>query len=152
MKKSLNIAYLNGAEGMIRKGASSGGSGSDSDNGDQFSYYRVNFNDDSYKSSKIKPDVGFTLFKGIPNDTDSVYDGDMCIALPDFIGDWESVVAVCAPALPIKFKDKIIDCGDWKRNCAETVNAIWPQISVEEVLNDYKFLEPITKEEFYNLE
>ena len=35
MKKNLNIAYLNGAEGMIRRGgASSGGSGSESGSGE----------------------------------------------------------------------------------------------------------------------
>ena len=52
MKKNLNIAYLNGAEGMIRRGgASSGGSGG----GNQIEYYNVNtLNGLIYFSSKIK--------------------------------------------------------------------------------------------------
>lgn len=34
MKKNLNIAYLNGAEGLVRKAASSGGSGGGSSDGE----------------------------------------------------------------------------------------------------------------------
>lgn len=44
MKKNLNIAYLNGAEGMIRRGAaSSGGSGSSGSSGteDNVIYYKT---------------------------------------------------------------------------------------------------------------
>ena len=42
MKKNLNIAYLNGAEGMIRRGAaSSGGSGSGSGSGEAFTFFDV---------------------------------------------------------------------------------------------------------------
>ena len=37
MKKNLNIAYLNGAEGLVRKAAPSGGSGS----GDPILYYKI---------------------------------------------------------------------------------------------------------------
>ena len=53
MKKNLNIAYLNGAEGMIRRGGvSSGGS---SGGGNQIEYYNVNtLNALIYFSSKIK--------------------------------------------------------------------------------------------------
>ena len=44
MKKNLNIAYLNGAEGMIRRGgASSGGSGSGGESSNTYptKYYKV---------------------------------------------------------------------------------------------------------------
>ena len=158
MKKNLNIAYLNGAEGMIRRsGASSGGSGGESSgsgngSGDQFSYYRVNINDDSYNSNKLGDSNGFLLLKGIAWNNDSIYDGYMCIAPPDVFGNRELISAVCASALPMKFKDKIINYGDWKRNFAEAIITMWPEMSIEQVLNDYKFLEPITKEEFYNLD
>lgn len=40
MKKNLNIAYLNGAEGMIRRGAS-GGSGSGSES--KWEYYKIDW-------------------------------------------------------------------------------------------------------------
>ena len=129
----------------------SGGNG-ESGNEDQFSYYRVNRNDDSYIPERLSSTNGFSLVKGTPSDTDSIYDGEICITIPDMITNWESITAVCASALPMKFKDKIIDYGDWKRNYAENIVTVWPKVSIEQVLYDYKFLEPITKEEFYNLE
>lgn len=44
MKKNLNIAYLNGAEGMIRRGgASSGGSGDSGDIEANAEYYRIDW-------------------------------------------------------------------------------------------------------------
>ena len=54
MKNNLNIAYLNGAEGMIRRGGASSGDNSGS-GGNQIEYYNVNtLNALIYFSSKIK--------------------------------------------------------------------------------------------------
>lgn len=50
MKKNLNIAYLNGAEGMIRRGsASSGGSGSSEDVADGWEYFDLSSIEDERK-------------------------------------------------------------------------------------------------------
>lgn len=144
------IKTWNGTEWVEQSGGSDSGSGNES--GDQFSYYRVNHNDDSYDPVKLNATNGFSLAKGIPSDNDSIYDGDMCIAIPDLFPKRDLIIAICGHTLPIKFKDKIINYGDWKRNFAETIATVWPEISIEQVLNDYKFLEPITKEEFYNLD
>ena len=146
------IKVISGTEVITASVNFNEGGGSGSGSGDQLSYYRVNSNDDSYNTDRLNSVNGFCLMKGIPSDTGSIYDGDMCITVPDTIANWSSIIAVCAPASPMKFKDKIINYGDWKRNYAENNVTIWPELSIEQVLNDYKFLEPITKEQFYNLE
>ena len=99
----------------------SSGGGSGSGSGDQYSYYRVNHNADYYDPGIISCAYGFSLVKGALSDTASIYDGDICIGLPDFFSKPELIIAVCGTALPIKFKDKIIDYGDWKHNYAESI-------------------------------
>ena len=146
------IKVISGTEVITASVNFNEGGGSGSGSGDQLSYYRVNRNDDSYNTDKLSSVNGFSLMKGIPSDTGSIYDGDICITIPETIANWSSIIAVCAPASPMKFKDKIIDYGEWKRNYAEHIFTLWPELSIEQVLNNYKFLESITKDEFYNLE
>lgn len=150
MKKNLNISYLNGAEGLHKRGgASSGGSGSGEGN-DTNSYYKVNFNDDSYNphSNIFSYPLGVSLVKSVID-----YDKKLSIVYPDYAIASANVVAICGTAMPIRLEGKIIDNGDWKTNFAELEYTLSSgEVSMEYVLNDLKFLEPITKEEFYNLE
>lgn len=70
MKKNLNIAYLNGAEGMIRRGgASSGGSGSgNGDVADGWEYFDISSIEDERKivfleSAQIYPVMMHAILK-----------------------------------------------------------------------------------------
>jgi len=142
MKKNLNIAYLNGAEGMIRRAVGGGGSGSgdsgdngESGGGNQIEYYNVNtLNALIYFSTKIKT-------KDEYNDIWITSTGKWVYEMLE-TGDKGNLIRAIAVQYPIE--DYITgDDPMILNNFEEAVNLL--------ALNILDFT-PITKEEFYSLE
>ena len=135
MKTNLNIAYLNGAEGMIRRGAaSSGGSGSGSSR-DGVKYYRC----DNSSIMSILGEWGVLAKR--------LYDNEIYIA-----------TLYVLEASNYKTNNLAISI-DWNMEIAvdgkiSTVRERFESIigaTVEEFLTQYNVIE-ITKEQFYSLE
>lgn len=134
MKKNLNIVYLNGAEGMIRRGGASSG-GSSGGGGNQIEYYNVNTrNGLTYFSNKIK--------------TKDEYNNIWITSTGKWVYEWYETGA----------KNNLVRAIAVQYPIEDYFTADTPMIlnSFEEAvdyfgLNISDFI-PITKEEFYNLE
>ena len=149
MKKNLNIAYLNGAEGMIRRGgASSGGSGGSND-GVNVEYYRIDRT--AFENSVIGGEFWYDIFKI----ADLVwyqfymekYNTQIMASGNDI--DFASVYKIALTNLP-KYYDysgdtELIYTGTGIGNFKELAGRLWME-------TDASYLIPITKEEFYTIE
>ena len=132
MKKNLNIVYLNGAEGMIRRGgASSGGSGESGGEGD-FStpiYYETLINADNAIIDLLAyPALIKTNIDGV---TEFITSVQMFSFAQNNINSMQNIKAICF--LPFRVGK-------------------YPTISLEDNLGDnfsLFFKRRITKEEFY---
>ena len=141
MKKNLNIAYLNGAEGMIiRGGASSGGNSGESESGNEvkWEYYKVvNFSEIPYET--LYPASTYANFGDRIDNTSLAYSDNV---------QRELIKSVAGTNIPLIYIDTmetfIVDKGSWKLNVIEFYG-----------IDENKFNEhfiPITKEQFYSLE
>lgn len=153
MNKNLNIAYLNGAEGMIRKSANEGNgeSGGGSGNGSNTINSRVIYYktvDGIYQDSDIWQDVANSctavrkLLRVYPNDNEDKY-----YILPSTIGSRDQIVAVCF--LPIsKSKFGTDEPGTFNsiEEFFENANSQGYPLTVDALVE-----KRITEEEFYNL-
>lgn len=144
MKKNLNIAYLNGAEGMIRRGgASSGSSGSGEDNKSNIEYLDIR----GWSKPNNKNVVNIVQRSAIvklkyENYTICTYTANI-ISWSDNTSDVLDIFSTVT-AIGIDFNLKI-KLPDWEGTIKE--NLIKMGIS-EEYLNS---LPRLTEEEFYNL-
>lgn len=141
MKKNLNIAYLNGAEGMIRRGgASSGGSGesggSNNETKENIYYYKIDNNNPLvYFSNRIKTKN---------NNNDDIW----ITSTAKWVYEWYESGAkdnsVCAIEVQYPIEDYYTnDVPIILNNLEEAVDYFSMNISD---------CTPITKEEFYSLE
>lgn len=153
MKKNLNIAYLNGAEGMIRRGASggSGESGGGSGNGSNTINSRVIYYktvDGLYQDSDLWQQIAGScvavrkLLRVNPNDNEDKY-----YILPSVYSSSDQIVAVCY--LPLsKSEFGLNEPGTFNsiEEYFEFANSEGYPLTVD------AFVEKrITEEEFYNL-
>ena len=146
MKKNLNIAYLNGAEGIRRCSASSGGSsggegsGSGNSNVVNIEYYKINRDSDSFDETAFSDIItaccaykkNNEVFTGSPRNND--FEGiDYCagIAMPDRLYKYST-----------DNYQLVGGYDSWLENLYAIANFY-------DETADYSFLEPITKEEFY---
>lgn len=155
MKKNLNIAYLNGAEGMIRRGgASSGGSGSGSDEGSSNSvnveYYRIDRT--AFENSTLGGEYWYDVFKIVDLVWQQFYMGtyNTQIGTGGNDIDFTAVYKIALTNLP-KYYDysgitELIDTGTGIGNFKELGERLW------NIETDASYLIPITKEEFYTIE
>lgn len=149
MKKNLNIAYLNGAEGIRRCSASSGGSSGGE--GNQIEYYDVNmeFIMDEQGPHLINGDFLAHADRAIVN-----YDG-----IPTLVGGgegmrmWLQKEIANEDVLRVSFSKEpiyIFNEGSWKANYRIYLKEEGMyEHDIEVYLNRFT---SITKEEFYNLE
>ena len=144
----LNVAYLNGAEGLHKGGgASSGGSGSGSGSGNSnvvnIEYYKINRDSDSFDETAFSDIItaccayrkNNEVFTGSPRNND--FEGiDYCagIAMPDRLYKYST--------------DNYQLVGGYD-SWLENLYAI---VSFYDETADYSFLEPINREEFYSFE
>lgn len=142
MKKNLNIAYLNGAEGMIRRGgASSGGSGeSGGGDNDNWVYYDI---------SGIPSKVGLIEYALLPALVKIKTDDE--VAICGFSSCFANV-----PTENIESKLNAIHSIAFPLNCKVVGSSIFQNgvILTEEFLDNTMMLQPFktTKEQFYSLE
>ena len=161
MKKNLNIAYLNGAEGMIRRGgASSGGSGSGSGSEIKWEYYSIDWDkvDDKGFAEEVVLCAHSVNYSAIYTDLTEKW-----VAPPTHLmSSASSVHPILSPKyleiavkkisgnnIPIQMAFDIegetdnltVDNGSWIEN-----------IKMYCGVDDIPFLIPITKEQFYLLE
>lgn len=136
MKTNLNIAYLNGAEGMIRRGAaSSGGSGS----GESESSWRY------FDMSKLKPgDMALTMYfvAIIKTTVSDTYGKPLFISAGSMMGltDTEPTNLVAVPTnIPMTYEGG--EVATFEEGCIK-YNVTDEDLAVGE----------ITKEQFYSLE
>lgn len=137
MKKNLNIAYLNGAEGMIRRGASggngeSGGSGSGSEL--KWEYYKIERNT-SYDDDAMSNVFSYVTLVNQKS-------GGTVYIMPRGRG-WDMTAAIAGISVKNIAGESVVDTGSWLSNIKKC-DILWG------ANYDYSFLKPITEEEFYS--
>lgn len=161
MNKNLNIAYLNGAEGMIRRGgASSGGSGSGSGSEIKWEYYSIDWDkvDDKGFAEEVVLCAHSVNYSAIYTNAT-----EKCIASPTMLmNSAGSIHPILSPdGLKIALKKisgnnipiQITFELEGETNSLTADNGSWIEnIKMYCGVDDIPFLIPITKEEFYSLE
>lgn len=163
MKKNLNIAYLNGAEGMIRRGgASSGELGGGSNSGDtiKWEYYKVDL--EKANNKDLAEEIILTAYSinyyvisanatekwiHFPTTLMNVANSTHPILSPD--GLEIEIKKISGSNLPIQLASELegetdsltVDNNSWIENIKTAYD-----------LKDIPFLIPITKEQFYSFE
>lgn len=137
MKKNLNIAYLNGAEGMIRRGAASSG-GSSGGDGESFvwEYYKIN----DINTPLGQEAVGYSMY------THRMVDGDPSseISTSRAVHNVKMIACNNTPLIIVHSEANIIcDNKSWKNNFLAITGY------TEDEFNT--ILTPITKEEFFTI-
>ena len=149
MKTNLNIAYLNGAEGMIKKGAASSGGSSGSGDSIKIEYYKIDWdklyelgfdkNDNSMQSFSME--IKSLLFSS--HTAKIVINGNIFAGI-NVSGGWALMGYIYyAIAISFAFPIKILS--------ADSTETIFS--SVKELvasLTNTDWLIPITEEEYYN--
>lgn len=136
MKKNLNIAYLNGAEGMIRKGGASSGGNSDGSGEQNIYYYTINGrNALVYFSNKVKTRVG-------------LYSDIWITSTAKWLYEWYETGSKNNTVFAIEVQYPIEDYLTGEDSLI--LNSLEEAVDYFELnISDFT---PITKEQFYSLE
>lgn len=162
MKKNLNIVYLNGAEGMIRRGGASsgdnGGDGSGSNNEVKWEYYKIDR--PAFESSNVGMEIWYNVFAFCESSFRQNVDesGQYITAIGPFNGgEGDDYYKIALSDMPKYYdyngKENFIDTKSPLENFARAIINFWYPADVEFILGELNsFLIPITKEEYITID